>query len=329
MPAPAATPHAIDALAAFAADVRAGLTRPGQKELHSKYFYDQVGSALFEVISVLPEYGVTRAGERLLRENAPDLARRLPLPVVVAELGSGSGVKTRWVLEALTTRQERMTFYPIDISPTALAICERELADIESLEITSVEATYLEGLDLVAERRNDGDQMLVLFLGGNIGNFERPKAEEFLRQVRRCLRPGDGLLVATDLEKPATQLIAAYDDPIGVTASFNRNLLARINRELDADFALSQFRHLALYNKEEQRIEMHLESTVDQTVTIRKADLTVSFRKGETIWTESSHRYREEELPEIAERTGFYCEVQWVDHEWPFAQSLFVADEGE
>src|SRR3954470_200940 len=227
--------HAITADSAleFASEVRAGLTKGGQKELPSKYLYDDVGSALFEVISVLPEYGLTRADERLLQRHAHDIVQQVPRPVAVAELGSGSGKKTRWLLKALC-RTQHVSYFPIEISPTALAMCERELGDIDSISIVGFEREYLEGLVEVAARRREGQNLLVLFLGSTIGNFDRPAAAKFLREVRHTLQPGDSLLLGTDLEKPIPQLLAAYDDPAGVTAAFNLNLLARINRELEA-----------------------------------------------------------------------------------------------
>src|SRR6202030_1452577 len=227
----------------FAADVRAGLTYSGQKELLSKYLYDDVGSALFEVISVLPQYGLTRADERLLQRHADEIADHVPGPVAVAELGSGSGKKTRCLLKAFCRRQH-ISYFPIEISPTALAMCTRELGDIESMSIVGFEREYLDGLREVAARRRDGHHLLVLFLGSTIGNFDRPAAANFLREMRRILKPGDSLLLGTALEKPIPQLLAAYDDPLGVTAAFNLNLVARINRELDADFILEQFEHL-------------------------------------------------------------------------------------
>ncbi len=308
----------------FAADVCAGLTRPGQKELPSKYLYDDVGSALFEVISVLPEYGLTRADERLLRRHAYDMVERLPAPVIVAELGSGSGKKTRWILEALSHRQ-RTSYCPIEISPTALAMCRRELGDIDSISIVGFEREYLDGLLEVAARREDGEHLLVLFLGSTIGNFDRPAGVKFLREVRRILQVGDSLLLGTDLEKPVSQLRAAYDDPLGVTAAFNLNLLARINRELDADFVLQQFEHAARFNGEARRVEMHLRSKRKQTVNIPRSGLSVTFLDGETIWTESSHKLSSEEVFRIAEAAGFCCEAQWLDEEWPFAESLLMA----
>jgi len=309
----------------LAADVRAGLNKTSQKELPSKYLYDEVGSALFEVICLLPEYGLSRAGARLLKRHADEMIDRLPSPVAVAELGSGSGTKTRWILEALSRRQP-VTYYPIDISRTALSRCWQELGRIDSVSVVGFERAYLDGLLDVASRRNAGERLLVLFLGSTIGNFDRPAGEQFLREVRQILHPGDALLLSTDLEKSVSQLLLAYDDPAGVTAAFNSNLLARINRELDADFDLNYFRHEARWNETERRIEMHLRSTRTQTVDIRGAGLKVNFIEGETIWTESSHKYRCDEAAGMGERAGFRCDAQWVDAEWPFAQSLFLAE---
>jgi L-histidine N-alpha-methyltransferase len=309
----------------FAADVRAGLTKPGQKELLSKYLYDDVGSALFEVISVLPEYGLTRADERLLRRHARDVVDRLPLPIAVAELGSGSGKKTRWILEALGRRQ-RTRYYPIEISSTALAMCERELRDIDSISILGCEREYLDGLLEVAADRRKGQHLLILFLGSTIGNFDRPAGVRFLQEVRRILMPGDAMLLGTDLEKSNAQLLAAYDDELGVTAAFNLNVLARINRELGADFALDQFEHVARINGEARSVEMHLRSRRRQTVTIAASELRVEFQGDETIWTESSHKYSWEEVFQLARDAGFRCEAQWVDQQWPFAESLLVAE---
>ena len=309
----------------FAADVRAGLSRPEQKELPSKYLYDDVGSALFEVISCLPEYGLTRADERLLRRHARDIVELLPAPVAVAELGSGSGKKTRWILEALCRRQ-RTSYYPIEISHTALAMCERELGDIDSISILGFEREYLDGLLEVAAQRRPGQHLLVLFLGSTIGNFDRPAGVSFLQHVREILQPGDSLLLGTDLEKSSSQLVAAYDDELGVTAAFNLNLLARINRELEADFDLRRFQHLARINQESRSIEMHLVSTCEQRVTVAGSELLVEFQEGETIWTESSHKYSSEEVFDIAQASGFACRAQWIDPEWPFAESLLVAE---
>src|SRR5437879_6703182 len=170
----------------FAVDVCNGLTKPGQKELPSKYLYDTVGSRLFDVITVLPEYGVTRAEERILRRHSREIAARLPSPAIVAELGSGSGKKTRWILEALCRRQAT-SYYPIEISPTALAMCEREVGDIDSISIVGLERDYLDGLCEVAARRQGGEHLMVLFLGGTIGSFDQPAAVQFLSQLRGLL----------------------------------------------------------------------------------------------------------------------------------------------
>src|ERR1019366_738206 len=319
--------HAITTNAAyeFASDVRAGLTRAGQKELLSKYLYDDVGSALFEVISRLPEYGLTRADERLLRRHASEIVDSLAMPVAVAELGSGSGKKARWVLEALC-RKQRTFYYPVEISRSALVMCERELSDIESISILGFEREYLDGLLEVAAHRSTGQHLLVLFLGSTIGNFDRPAGIQFLAEVRRILQPGDSLLLGTDLEKSRVQLLAAYDDELGVTAAFNLNLLARINCELDADFDLAQFEHVARINHEARSVEMHLRSTCRQTVHVRAAELLVEFLEGKTIWTDSSHKYAPEEIFPMARTAGFRCEAQWIDEQWPFAENLLIAE---
>src|SRR6202140_3205597 len=224
----------------FAAAVREGLLKPGQRELPSKYLYDEVGSALFETICLLPEYGLTRADARLLQTHAQEIVDRLPSPIHVAELGSGSGKKTRWILEGLSGRR-RTYYFPIEISPSALAACEKELGQIDLVSIVGYEQPYLEGLRAVAKGRDEDAHLLVLFLGSTIGNFDREAGEAFLREVCTILRTGDALLLGTDLEKSAATQKLAYNDPAGVTAAFNMNLLARINRELGANFDLSAF----------------------------------------------------------------------------------------
>ena len=315
---------AAETLARFASDVAVGLSRPGQKELPSKYLYDEIGTALFDAICLLPEYVLSRAGMRLLERHSAEIVHRASGPLVVAELGSGSGQKTRWLLEAVARRQ-RVNYYPIDISSSALMRCQQELSHLDQVSIVGFESAYLEGLEKVAARRREGERLLVLFLGSTIGNFDRPAGEQFLREVRARLREEDVLLLATDLEKPVAVLKRAYDDPAGVTAAFNKNLLARINRELDADFDLDCFEHEVRWDESERRIEMHLRSKAWQRVTIRKAGLRFYLREGETIWTESSHKYTPDEVIRMGERTGYRSAAQWVDAEWPFAQTLFLA----
>lgn len=309
----------------FAADVRAGLTLRGQKELPSKYLYDEVGSALFEVICHLPEYGLTRADERLLRACADEIVDRVAGPVAVAELGSGSGKKTRWILEALSRRQST-SYYPIEISRSALRMCERELGDIDSVSIVGFEREYLDGLREIGTQREPGQHLFVLFLGSTIGNFDRACGVRFLASVREILIPGDSLLLGTDLEKPAARLLRAYDDALGVTAAFNLNLLARINRELDANFELNQFAHVAKMNYWARSIEMHLQSKRRQKVSIPAAGISIELKEGETIWTESSHKYSKEEVCRMATAARFRCDSQWIDEEWSFAENLLTAE---
>ena len=206
-----------------------------------------------------------------------------------------------------------------------MARCERELGDIDSISILGFEREYLDGLLEVAAYRKQGQRLLVLFLGSTIGNFDRPAALDFLSEVRCLLQPGDCLLLGTDLEKNSAQLLAAYDDELGVTAAFNLNLLARVNRELGGNFDLTQFEHVAKINPDERSVEMHLTSKRRQNVRIPAAEVTAEFQQGETIWTESSHKYSKDEICGMASDSGFQCEAQWIDQEWPFAENLLVA----
>jgi L-histidine Nalpha-methyltransferase len=303
----------------FASDVRSGLAKP-QKELHSKYLYDELGSSLFEAITHLPEYGLTRADERLLRRHSPEIASLLPASVAVIELGSGVGHKTRHLLRAIA--EPGLRYYPIDVSADALARCERDLADVA--DVHPLVQSYLDGMAQATAERRAGESFLVMFLGSTIGNFERKCAMTFLRDLHRALLPGDMLLIGADLVKDRDRMLVAYDDPTGVTGAFNLNLLGRINRELGGDFQLRDFEHQARWNEEQGRIEMHLRSRLNQTAFITEAGLTVSFRAGETIWTESSHKFQLNELDRMAGDTGFHVAGQWVDRDWPFAESLWT-----
>lgn len=300
----------------FACEVRAGLSKP-QKELPSKYLYDELGSALFDAITVLPEYGLTRADQRILERCAVEIPCEFPF---VAEFGSGSGRKTRAVLEALAPER----YFPVDLSAAALDRCRRELHGLA--EIEPIEASYLNGLDRIP-RPTPGKRapILLLFLGSTIGNFDARCRNDFLRQLRSRLRPDDAMLIGFDLIKPVETMLEAYDDPCGVTASFNLNLLGRIDRELGGDFNLRAFAHEARYDSRQHRIEMHLRSRVDQTVTIRDAAMECRFHADETIWTESSHKFEAEQIPEIAREAGFEPEAQWIDRDWPFAENLWRA----
>jgi L-histidine N-alpha-methyltransferase len=310
------------ALSEFETDVFTGLTKDPQKELYSKYFYDDLGTALFEAITLLPEYGLTRADMRLLRKHSGELPERVGEVSMIVELGSGSGEKAREVLPAFL-KSHRLTYTPIDVSAAALRRCQRDLDHLQHLRTIPIRASYIEGLAAASNLRSPGTRMLVLFLGSSIGNFEPHVADTFLNDVRRKLHSGDGFLLSTDLVKPTGQMLPAYDDALGVTAAFNLNLLARINRELQGTFDLKNFEHEVRYDETEQRIEMHLRARVAHTVSVN--NLSVSFEKGETIWTESSYKFRPEQIRELSARAKFHCEAQWIDAEWPFMQSLLRA----
>jgi dimethylhistidine N-methyltransferase len=296
--------------------------QPEQKTLPCRYLYDEIGSALFDAITYLPEYGLTRADARVIEAHVEELLDCLPSRLMIAELGSGSGAKTRTILEHVEKRQDAV-YYPIDVSATALARCAQDLSSVS--DVVPLEMSYLDGLREVARRRVQGQRLLVLFLGSTIGNFEPADALDFVDAIRQELAPGDALLLGTDLVKPTAQLLDAYDDPTGVTAAFNLNLLGRINRELQGDFDLRQFAHVIRYHEEAQRIEMHLRSRVYQIVSIRKADLIVDFAAGETICTEACHKFYLEQVETMAGAAGFRLERQWVDEEWGFAESLMVS----
>jgi L-histidine N-alpha-methyltransferase len=302
----------------FAGDVRDGLSQP-QKQLPSKYLYDELGSLLFEAITALPEYGLTRADQRLIQRYARQIANGYRL---VAELGSGSGAKTRPILAAMEMKPP-VAYYPIDLSMTALDRCRKELAGAASIH--PIEASYNEGIRGIVESRNGSQHLLILFLGSSIGNFDSRAAEEFLASLRRLLRPGDAMLIGFDLVKPIEVMLEAYDDPTGVTAAFNKNILGRINRELGGRFDPRAFAHEVRYEQSERRIEMHLRSLKSQTVPIQCLRQEFSFQEGETIWTESSHKYTSEQIGDLATATGFLRQAEWVDDEWPFAESFWVA----
>ncbi len=315
-----------DTVRDFAEDVRRDLAAP-PRQLQSKYLYNGLGSALFEAICHLPWYRITRAEGRLLARFAKDMVAPLGDPVTLTELGCGSGEKLAMIAEALRLRRRPVGVHLIDISPAALELSERTLGRFEHVSVVGHRATYEEGLRHAARQRPDRGAMLVLFLGSNIGNFDPHAAREFLSEIRRALRPGDALLLGADLVKPEKDLLLAYDDPLGVTAAFNKNLLARINTELLADFDLAAFDHRAVWNPDERRVEMHLVSRRAQTVRIPRAGCEVSFAAGEGIWTESSYKYDARDLTDLVEAHGFRCHEQWIETDARFSLTLFMAAE--
>lgn len=302
--------------------IRDGLTQP-QKQLPSALLYDALGSMLFEAITFLPEYGVTRAGLRLL-EAHKDAMVAGDGELELLELGPGAGRKARLLVEAARARQPHVRFIAVDVSAQALEDCKRTLEQLDGVHVDTVEAPYVQGLARVAKDRMPGTRRLVLFLGSNLSNFDRAEALAFLRDVRAQLAPGDALLLATDLDKQPERLLPAYDDALGVTAAFDKNLLVRLNREWGADFPLDAFVHRAKWNAAARRVEMHLEATRALEVRVAALELTERLEQGETIWTESSHRFSVEELRAWAVEAGFEVTQQWVDAEWPFAQSILT-----
>ena len=310
----------------FAEDTRRGLTAT-PKVLFPKYFYDALGSRLFEAICELPEYYVTRAEAEIFQRHADEIAGALDGPVRLVELGSGDGRKTRLLIEALVARQGGLEYLPVDVSRSSVEqSAERLLHAFPELTVTAFVAEYQEGLRaLRGERVPPGLRTLALFLGSTIANLDPGERIALLREIRGVLRPGDGLLLGVDLRKSESILLPAYDDALGVTASFNLNLLLRINRELGGGFELHSFRHRALWNRELGRIEAHLESLREQTVPIRDLGLEVRFALGETIHTESSYKLDLGQVAEMAEAGGFVLRRTWTDREGRFASNLLGA----
>ena len=294
------------------------------KQLQSKYLYDPLGSSLFEAICRLPWYRITRAESALLRRHADAIVGHLRHGTIV-ELGCGNGDKLILLAEALQARGGSARVHLIDISSQALEQTERRLNRFEHFSVLGHQSTYEEGLRAAALHRTDDSPVMVLFLGSNIGNFDPPAADRFLRRIREALRPGDVLLLGADLVKPERELVAAYDDPLGVTAAFNKNLLVRVNEELGGNFDLDAFAHRAIWNAEEGRVEMHLVSTKTQRVTIEAGGLTVHFAAGEHIWTESSYKFQPEQIRRMGTSAGFDTVRQWIDAEARFALTLLTA----
>ena len=309
------------ALAEFSDEVRFYLTqRP--RQLPSRFLYDALGSALFEAITRLPWYHVTRAELGLLRSHAPDILNRPDAPARLVELGSGSGEKLAALLAAGSPAHAPRQLHLIDVSPAALAAASLALAAVVHTEVVTHEASYEEGLERLRRAAAPNGRTLVAFLGSNIGNFEPDAARALLARVRRVLRPGDELLIGVDMVKPERDLILAYDDPLGVTAAFNRNLLVRLARELDAEVDLSGFRHAAVWNASESRVEMHLVSTRRQRLRIPRAACDITLAEGETIWTESSYKFDDQALARLLGDSGFTAHAQWIDAGARFALTL-------
>ena len=313
-------PHAA-AETSFADDVRAGLTAE-RKHLSSKYFYDDLGSALFDAITRLPEYYLTRAETEILRESGWEIVRALDGSVEFLELGSGSAEKTRRLIEEALRVQNALRYSPIDISRDALEKSSMALVGAYSrLSVRAYAGDYFAVLTsevLRFERR-----VLAMFMGSNIGNYDPQAARDLVALIGRALRPGDGLLIGTDLKKDKRVLEAAYNDPTGVTAAFDKNVLGRINRELGGRFDLRAFEHVAEYDESRGSIDSYLRSTIAQRVRIEALSLNVEFAAGETIHTESSHKFDARDIESLAAAGGFTVAKTWHDHRNTFGVSLF------
>lgn len=311
----------------LAADVQRGLSL-AQKSIPPHYFYDALGSALFEAICELPEYYVTRCESEILAEHASDIARRFAMnadrPARLVELGSGSARKTRYLIEALLRERRALEYVPIDIDAGMLAKSGRALLDEYPALTVKAIASDFRRPSLAIPSAHDRQLTVVLFLGSSIGNLDPEAAAAMLQDLRSALSPGDSLFLGADRKKRKDILDAAYDDPLGVTAAFNRNLLVRLNRELGADFALDAFAHRAFYDDQKGRIEMHLVSRRRQRVHIASLDLAVDFEEGETIHTENSYKHDDATLEELARAAGLAITESWTDSRGWFTDVLMT-----
>ena len=319
----------------FANDVATCLTSEN-KRLNPKYLYDHMGSKLFELICLQPEYYLTRTEASLLKRHAPAITNLVGSNIRIIELGSGSSSKTAILLRYLSSQKKRIYYFPIDISASILMESTRTLkSQFPNATIIAIRSDYNTGIDMATARcmATDGEEVeknnngspyakLILFLGSSIGNFEPMAARSFLRSIRQRLHTNDFLLVGSDLQKDEFVLNAAYNDKAGITAKFNLNLLARINRELGGNFELGKFKHYAIYNREQHRIEMHIVSNTDQQVYIEALCKNFSFRKGDSIHTENSYKYSLSQISALAEDSGFRIEKEFTDEKRWFNVAL-------
>lgn len=316
--------EARELLSEFASEVRSYLTIT-PRQLPSRHLYDGLGSALFEAICELPWYGITRAEGRLLVEHRDEVFARLSGLTRIVEFGPGSGHKLAALLGGAPRDTTGLTVHLIDMSEKALTTATRTLADVDNLTVTPHHRSFEAGLDVIGLFPPDTGRTLVLFLGSNIGNFDPPVCAAFLSRMRAALAGHDALLLGADLVKPERDLLLAYDDPLGVSAAFNKNLLVRLNRELGANFDLDAFDHRAVWNAALSRMEMYLVARRAQRVWIEGADLEIDLKADEAIWTESSYKYRTDEIGAFVEQAGFRALTRWIDEKDQFALMLFEA----
>jgi dimethylhistidine N-methyltransferase len=310
------------AVAGFADDVRAGLLAP-VKRLPPKYFYDALGSALFEAICELPEYYLTRVESEILERSAAEMVSALPGPLELVEFGSGSARKTRALIAAAIAAQGAVDYHPIDISESALVASSSALVgEFPELTVRAFASDYFDVLENA--RLRTARRVLALFLGSNIGNYEPAAATKLLRAMSAAFKPGDGLLLGTDLRKDAAVLERAYNDPTGVTAAFDKNVLGRINRELGGHFDLDAFEHVARYDGGRGVVESFLLARRSMRVAIDDVAIEVALRATEAIHTESSYKFDADGIARLAEGAGFRVARTWTDAERRFAVSLLV-----
>jgi dimethylhistidine N-methyltransferase len=312
-------PHATKIEKTFAEEVRFSLTK-NQKSIAPKFFYDKKGSDLFEKICSLPEYYPTRTEISILKKLQTELPSFIDDSFRLVELGSGASVKTRLLLDIFTPLQERIDYFPIDISEILTESSEQLLADYDDLYITGIVDTYEGGLEFL--QNYDDKKNLILFLGSSFGNFSPDDGYAFLQKINSTMKSDDLFLIGLDLVKDTQVLESAYNDSQGITAKFNLNVLSRINDELDADFDLINFKHHAIYNEKDQRIEMYLKSLVNQSVIISKSNLSLNLKKDELIHTEYSRKFQVSQIRRLLLSTGFKIKNIWLDDAENFSLSL-------
>lgn len=312
-------PHTSKIEKTFAEEISFSLDR-NSKFITPKFFYDKKGSDLFEKICMLPEYYPTRTEIEILKNLQIELPKYLDDSFRLVELGSGSSVKTRLILDILTTLQDSVEYVPIDISEILAESSEQLLKDYDNLHITGIIDTYEGGLEFL--ENYDDTKNLILFLGSSFGNFSPNDGKNFLQKINLAMKSGDLFLIGLDLIKDRRTLESAYDDSQGITAQFNLNVLSRINDELGANFDLSNFSHYSTYNEKYQRIEMYLKSLSSQSVIVSKSNLLLNLEKNELIHTEHSHKFNLPQVRNLLESTGFKIQHIWLDDKKHFSLTL-------
>jgi dimethylhistidine N-methyltransferase len=288
------------------------------RQLPSRALYDTLGSALFDAICELPWYPLTRAERRLIQRHRDAMFRDASFPTRIVELGPGNGSKLDLLLGEGTMAHHVRRIDLIDVSTSALRDATRRLQENRTVHIVSHQMAYEDGLRAITAHPAGQGRTMVLFLGSNIGNFDPPGASAFLQRIGESLQTDDSVLIGVDLVKPEHHLLLAYDDPLGVTAAFNKNLLLHLNEALGASFDVAAFAHRASWNAQAGRVEMHLVSQVDQYMEIPLVGLCVTLRRGEAIWTESSYKYTPEAFDGLLNSAGLSAQARWLDEEGQF-----------